>query len=415
MLHRILNLAVYLMSGLAPRRPGRVVFGAWLGRRYADNPRYLFEYLCRTRPELDLRWIGDADGLAQVPGELRERFVRRGTLRALWSALTAGRVYLSHGYPDIARYNLCRGAVVTYLGHGLTIKRMGGAPRPEHGLAGLVRKAFRSANTFDHFAASSREHGSKLLAEYSGNGIAPDRLVFLGQPRTDPMMAPDRELAGRRIRSALLARYGFPAGQRLVTYLPTFRDSGTPPFSFMRLEGAQARAVDELLERHDAVLVEKMHFVDSVQRGGREAGRGLRRATLGSAAALDVQDLLLATDVLITDYSGCYLDYLHLDRPVLHFAYDFDVYENADRGLYYRLDKVAGGAVARDLDGLLCGLDVVLADPGRGHERRKALRDRFLDHDDSRSCERFAADLAESLSVEQRRGSEEDVIGPAGN
>jgi CDP-glycerol glycerophosphotransferase (TagB/SpsB family) len=393
MLHRVINLVVYLLSGLVPRRPCRVVFGAWLGRRYADNSRYLFEYLCRRRPDLDVRWVGAADEVSQIPVELRERFLRSGSLSALWAVLTAGRAYVSHGYRDLAKYNLCRGAVVTYLGHGLTIKRMGAAPRPDGGLVGIGRKALRRANTFDYFSASSQEHANKLLAEYSGNGIAPDRLVYLGQPRTDPLQAPDRDARGREVRRLLLECNNYSEEQRLVTYMPTFRDAGNAPFSFMRLNGASANAVEEVLARHNAVLVEKMHFVDSVQRRNLESTNGRRIIALGGDFRLDTQDLLLATDLLITDYSGCYLDYLHLDRPVLHFVYDLDTYLNADRGLYYSLDKVAGGAVVRELDDLLRHLDDNLADPMLDSERRKTLRQWMLGLDDSRSSERFAADI----------------------
>jgi CDP-glycerol glycerophosphotransferase (TagB/SpsB family) len=78
---------------------------------------------------------------------------------------------------------------------------------------------------------------------------------------------------------------------------------------------------------------------------------------------------------------------------VLHFVYDLDTYLNADRGLYYSLDKVAGGAVVRELDDLLRHLDDNLADPMLDSERRKTLRQWMLGLDDSRSSERFAADI----------------------
>jgi len=393
MLYKFINLLFYVMSGLFRRFSNRMVFGAWLGRRYADNPRYLFEYLCRTHPDLDIRWIGNAEALMHVPGELRDRFVSRGSLSALWSVLTAGRVYISHGYQDLAPYNLCRGAVVTYLGHGLTIKRMGAPPRPEDGMAGLMRKLFRWANTFDHFTASSREHANKLLAEYTGNGVEAERIIYVGQPRTDPLLAPDREERRLRVREALLDQQDLPAGSRLVTYLPTFRDNGAVPFSFLRLNATHARAVQDVLQRHDAVIVEKMHFVDSVQRGSGQSGTSSRITALGSTFCFDTQDLLLATDVLITDYSGCYLDYLHLDRPVMHFVYDFEFYTTVDRGMYYSLDTVAGGAVAREFDDLLGYLDAYLADPTLDQERRGTIREWMLHYDNGLSCERLAADL----------------------
>jgi len=401
MIHHIINLFVFLLSGLFPRRTNRLVFGAWLGRRYADNPRYLFEYLCRTRPDLDLRWVGNAEAIMHVPEEFRDRFVSRGSLFSLWSLLLAGRVYISHGYRDLAPYNLCRGAIVTYLGHGITIKRMGAPPRPLNGLVGLLRKLFQWANTFDHFAVSSEEHANKIMAEYTGNGVEPERIVCVGQPRTDPLLAPDREERRRRVREALLDQQGLPAGSRLVTYLPTFRDNGAVPFSFLRLNGAQAEAVRDVLQRHDAVIVEKMHFVDNVQRRTVDARNNENIIILGTDFCFDTQDLLLATDVLITDYSGCYIDYLHLDRPVLHFAYDFEFYTTADRGMYYSLDTVAGGAVAHEFDALLGYLDAYLADPTHDRERRRMLREWMLHYDDSRSCERLASTLGEQVRTQR--------------
>ena len=67
---------------------------------------------------------------------------------------------------------------------------------------------------------------------------------------------------------------------------------------------------------------------------------------------IDTQELLLMTDLLVTDYSGCYVDFLMLDRPILHFAYDRQYYEKADRGLYFNLDEVAGGAIVGDFETL---------------------------------------------------------------
>lgn len=401
MIHRIINLFAFLLSGLFPRKKNRLVLGAWMGRRYADNPRYLFEYLCRTRPDLDLRWVGNTEALMHVPEELRDRFVSRGSMSSLWLILTAGRVYISHGYRDLAPYNLCRGAVVTYLGHGLTIKRMGAPPRPENGLAGLARKLFRWSNTFAHFAASSREHANKLLAEYAGNGVAPNRIICVGQPRTDPLLAPDREERSRRVRDAILDRQSLHASSRLVTYLPTFRDNGDVPFSFLSLNGHQTGVVQDVLQRHNAVLVEKMHFVDNVQRRTVEARNSGNINVLGTDFCFDTQDLLLATDVLITDYSGCYLDYLHLDRPVLHFAYDLKFYTTADRGMYYSLDAVAGGAVALEFDALIRYLDAYLADPSLDCERRRMLREWMLHYDSSISCEQLASDLGEQVCTHE--------------
>ena len=52
---------------------------------------------------------------------------------------------------------------------------------------------------------------------------------------------------------------------------------------------------------------------------------------------------LAAADMLITDYSSCFFDYLITNRPIIHYLYDYDYYVKEDRGVYYDvMDVVAG-------------------------------------------------------------------------
>lgn len=49
-------------------------------------------------------------------------------------------------------------------------------------------------------------------------------------------------------------------------------------------------------------------------------------------------------DLLITDYSSIYLDYLLLDRPIVFFAYDLEHYVERDRALYFTYESMTPGA-----------------------------------------------------------------------
>ena len=49
---------------------------------------------------------------------------------------------------------------------------------------------------------------------------------------------------------------------------------------------------------------------------------------------------MAASDILVTDYSSCFFDFLILDRPIIHFLYDYDYYKEKDRGLYYEKEGV---------------------------------------------------------------------------
>ena len=61
---------------------------------------------------------------------------------------------------------------------------------------------------------------------------------------------------------------------------------------------------------------------------------------------IDTQELLLASDLLITDYSSCFCDFASMKRPVIHFVYDYDEYTSTDRKEAHDIKEHAAGIVA---------------------------------------------------------------------
>lgn len=401
---KLLRVVLYHLSALVPRSPRQVLFGAWNGHRYSDNPRYLYEFALEHRPRLRVTWCGRAGIEAHVPHGERGRFVTRGSLGAIWATLRASTVFVSHGHGDLHELNLTAGATVVYLGHGLAIKNMGalGGDRPvaSHPLVRWLQRVWRAPERFSFFVASSQTHKDKLLAEYASMDCREDNTLILGQPRADVFVhaAGDRDETATRAR--LAQEHGVPTAKRLVVYMPTFRDDPTRTFSFTGLHGEPADRLRAILERHDAVLVERSHFVDGVLRG--RAGQGGSPAVIDLSAASDVDstELLLATDLLITDYSGAYVEFLLLDRPVLHFVHDYEEYIAADRGLYFDLREVAGGPLLGDLDELLDALDAHLEDPARGSSRRGTVRATLLTRERGHSCRDVADRFLDPLLID---------------
>lgn len=382
MLRRIFNAAAYFLSGFSPRNPRKVLLGAWMGQRYADNPKYLMLHLAAHHPELDLVWCGRGHVRRELPADVRVRFVEHGSAAAFKECLTAGACFVSHGYRDVSPVNLFRGAALTYLGHGFAIKRMGGGDRPLRSrLLSILRGVLRHAEGFRYYVASSTEHRRKLLTEYTAQNITADAVLDIGQPRVDYLLSPGSNGLAGRIRERLLEGHALPA-RRVVTYLPTFRDSGTPVFAFSALDSNQRLRLEALLRKHDAVLIEKGHPGDSAGvRGGQSARAAddASRVVRIESTRMDTQELLLATDLLITDYSGCYLDFLVLDRPVIHFAYDYAEYARSERGLFFELPAIAAGPIVGEFDRLLDTLDASLSEPAFERRRRHDARSMLME------------------------------------
>src|SRR5699024_576612 len=69
--------------------------------------------------------------------------------------------------------------------------------------------------------------------------------------------------------------------------------------------------------------------------------------------ANDISDLYLMSDILITDYSSVFFDYANLQRPMIFYTYDLEVYRDDIRGFYFNLEKEAPGPVVSNFEDLL--------------------------------------------------------------
>lgn len=371
-----LNAIVHTLSGLAPRSGTRIVFGAWLGERYADNPRYLLEHLLEHHAgEFELVWCAAGSVRDEVPPGVS--FVERGSARSMLAMLRAAHCFVSHGPRDLGPITPVRGATMTYLGHGVTIKRMGAPAAPRGALVDAYTRLRNRQDRFDFFSASSEAQVHKMVDEFSHFGIEVGKVIESGQPRNDLVLG-DGAPSVREVRESCAAVLGIPPDRRVIAYMPTFRDSGEPTFSFASMSPEDTSRLAALLEHHDACIVEKKHPAESGAGTGFVDGGDRRVVSVPPHVSLDTQDLLMASDVLVTDYSGCFIDYLLLDRPIIHFAYDHDRYTGEDRGLYYPLEEIAGGDLVVSTSELWDALERALDDPSHGEARRRLLRDRLL-------------------------------------
>lgn len=119
---------------------------------------------------------------------------------------------------------------------------------------------------------------------------------------------------------------------------------------------------------------------------------GDRVLNLGTPMIPETQILLRHTDVLVTDYSSIWVDYLLTGRPMIAFVYDQRAYQS-ERGLLYDYDHIFPGPIVESYAGLLAAVEDALLGKASGEEiaRRAAttrMFHRFTDGDASRRvCE----------------------------
>jgi CDP-glycerol glycerophosphotransferase len=250
--------------------------------------------------------------------------------------------------------------------HGTPLKRMGmdlsDAPGKRRNLAGVLRRSAR----WD-FSVSANPFTTVIFER-----AYPTRYETLetGYPRNDALVTATEEDV-RRIRGEL----GIEEGKRVVLYAPTHReylDDPTPPLDLATL----AEGLGD-----DHVVMARLHYFHDEHPALRKLHDEGR--ILDVAGHPSIEELCIAADALVTDYSSIMFDYAVLDRPIVIHAPDWLEYREM-RGTYFDLMAQPPGLVATTgpqvLDALRAG------DEGRAE--RTAFRERFCALEDGRASER---------------------------
>lgn len=197
------------------------------------------------------------------------------------------------------------------------------------------RNAARNFLHATHMIAPNRFTADCLIEKYDVAGLFPGKMAVTGYPRIDATINTDQNA-----KDVLRRRLGIPNDRKVVLYAPTWRGAlGSADSDSQQVLDAMARIRD--LDCHPLF------------RGHAMVSGSLEKTALHDFLVpddLDTNDLLSIVDVLITDYSSIFFDFMATGKPIVYFAYDLAEY-SADRGLYFDL-KAMPGRIATDAESL---------------------------------------------------------------
>ncbi|MEU5939588.1 bifunctional glycosyltransferase family 2 protein/CDP-glycerol:glycerophosphate glycerophosphotransferase [Micromonospora sp. NPDC047548] len=350
-----------------PIDPTLAVYAAYWYRGYACNPAAIHAAARRLAPQVRGVWIVGRDRVDSLPPGTE--YVVAGT-REYYRALARARWLVNNvNFPDFVRKR--PGSVHVQTHHGTPVKVMGldqqRFPLGAAGMdfAGLLRRVDRWDYSITSNSFSTQMWDRAYPASYT--------TLEVGYPRNDRLVAATAEEV-REVRD----RLGVAPDERVVLYAPTHREHlphYRPPFD-------PARLLD-VLGPAGRLLIRSHYFHD---RDGRARWRTRGRAVDVSDHGC-VEDLYLAADMLVTDYSSAMFDYAVLDRPIVVYAPDHDAYTLA-RGVYFDVTAAPPGAVARTFGDLLELFRSGAVAGAEAERARQRFRDRFCTLDDGHAAER---------------------------
>lgn len=296
-----------ISKDFGPLTPG-VFFESFNGKSSGGNPRALFDAL-REEDEGPL-WWSVVDGTVAVPPGATS--VVAGS-EAWFRALRTARVLVTNNnFPHW--FSKVPGQVIVQTWHGTPIKRLIHDAPPNFTPLVYRRLIERQAAQWDLLLAQNADAERRLRSA----------LRYKGPVRCGEQPQNVRLEQGAGGRERVRAELGIPSGGHVVLYAPTWREkmretSGEDSLRAL-LDPAALAA-----ETGAWVLVRSHHM-----NGLRAAGTGV----IDVGAFPHVEDLMLASDVLVSDYSSIFYDYRLTGQPMIVHAPDLEWYRDVERGFY---------------------------------------------------------------------------------
>jgi CDP-glycerol glycerophosphotransferase len=372
---RVLRGVYYPLQQKLPLRDS-VVFVSWKGKQCGDNPLAIAQELRRRGDDREHIWaVNDYS----VPVPDGSRSVLTGT-EDYFEALARSAYLISNDDMD-GTYRKRDGQVYVQTWHGTPLKRIGfdiGQPQFISGLHYLDVLAEDVAQW--DLLLSPNPFSTRIMRRafrYHGE------ILESGYPRNDVLCSGDAD----RIAAQARRRIGLPEGKRVVLYAPTWRDdqyyaSGRYRFD-LRLD--LERAWQELGGDHVLLIRGHHHMADDVPAGARPD------FAVNVTAYPDIAELLLVSDVLVTDYSSVMFDFAPTGRPMIFYTYDLEQYRDRLRGFYFDFEAEAPGPLLATSDEVVSAIADVGSVAARYQDRYAAFTARFCPLDDgkagSRACD----------------------------
>lgn len=340
-------LAFWVFERLLPKRSDFWCFCTWSTPypHTIDNPRGIFEAIKADPAITKIVLLKPQHTRARLPLDgVNVSFVQVESLQGAYLLARSKVLFLGYSLNSVCSFGrrITRRHVIIQLWHGIPLKR--------------IAKLFPAERLWD---AETPKYAATVCSApqdriFMAAAFSPTPNVWLtGLPRNDLILKPESQLPQdyREQLAHLRRRIG---GRKLILYAPTWRDndSGIYPFS-----DSQFHTLKALLAKHQAVIGIRAH---SNRRPQSDPDHQELDETLFFVNDIPDANLLLrVADILITDYSSIYIDFLLTGRPILNFTYDLDTYVH-ERGFLYELMEATPDAPFRTFEELMARLEAAL-------------------------------------------------------
>ena len=394
MLDYSLQLLLTILSFIVPKDKNLLVFGCGNRREFQGHPKYLYLYL-HLQKNTSWKYVWSTED-QQLHDELESKgypVIYKYSLKGFSTLLRARLFIHEKSSKDVYYIDQIFGRFRFFQTfHGIPLK-MVGLDKIKFDKCGMFYKVIKtrwlyrlskklkllSMFKYKAMLAPSEEVQRIMQRAFDHNNV-----LTLGYPRNDVFF--DQRL----IYSDLKFSLKLDLYDQVILYAPTFRDNKDKiqPFNIDFL-----LKLNSYCQKKNAIFLLKKHpwekeivFPDNL----------LHLKDVSSEVS-DVQELLVWTDLLITDYSSVFFDFMVTKKPIIFYAYDLIEYKKYCRDMYYDYESEIQGPIATTEEELLTLLKSIeeWSCDSTYLQKYKEVNQKFNTYNDGKSCERIIAEIGQ--------------------
>lgn len=333
----------YHIFCLLPVKQEVILFESNLGRNYSGNPRAVYEEMVRQGLDGRYKLVYVMEDLTvKIPG--RGSVVPRLRLSYYYYMAVAGTYIVDTRMPSQIKKRKKCCYIQTW--HGTPLKKLA-LDMKDVNMATVsdirqYHKQFLQDSKNWDFLVSQNAFSTEVFRR----AFAFDKeMLEIGYPRNDVLIRENHKNAIVQKKE----RLGIPTDKKVLLYAPTWRDDEFTKEGNYRFEPKMDFQFLKEMLSDEYVLIVKYHYLirDAIDLGMYSG------FVYDFDASVDISELYLVSDALITDYSSVMFDYCILRRPIYFYLYDLEKYKNTLRGFYFDIEKEAPGPISRTTKELL--------------------------------------------------------------
>lgn len=402
----------YWLFALIPKKKNLWVFSGFNKINYMDNTKYLYEYIIKNHPEIEVVWLTKDIHIKLCLQANNIPVVDMTSFKGVWKTVRANAVIIDHWRMcDLDnRYGFNANTKIIQLWHGNGFKNM----KPDGDI--IKSTTFPGVRLSSDIICQKNDNLlTKIIKKVKYIFIAPFRemfenyfLMFSPGPGFDESIIKPWKInpkivsyCGYSKHEPLFLNKNKKLDQFKIVYAPTYRSDVTLEKNLINNLVSNFVNLSNVLEKIDAYFTIRLHphtwrnYSEEIKQCLKDYPR------IEFNLEKDFDQFLYEYSILITDYSSLGMEFCILDRPVIYLAHDIKEYQEVDATLVVPLEENVAGDILYNWNDVNKAIEEAYYHPEKNVELRKAILDKYFpsEYNDINNSKRIVEEIKRRFNI----------------